>query len=113
MTSVNQNEIKKSEIQLRVSPNPPYFADEVVVGSVVKAVSRGRPSKKEAYLRLGFVDMIKKQVFVEVTISLSTGKALAKLLEETVKKLEAELEKETEEKPKVIARSTRELEYIG
>ena len=89
------------------------FADEVLVGRIVKAVKEGEEIKKDGYIRIGFIDMTKNQVFLEVVLSKSTAKAMAKILHDNVTALEEDLKKkEMPEKPIKISK-TEELTYIG
>ena len=105
-------EKEKVKIQLKSTTNP-MFADEVVVGMMVKAVKRGEEIKKDAYIRLGFVDMTKRQVFSEIVLSPLTAHALVRILEENLKKLEEELSSKEMPKQPVTTRKTEELTYIG
>lgn len=93
----------------------PLFADEVVLGVSVKA-SKEKDEKgrieKEGHMRFSFIDAIRGQIIAEVVLSSMTAKALLKILDRNLKKLDEELK--SEEPPKGIAATTttEELEYI-
>jgi len=103
---------KKIKIQFKATSNP-LFADEVIVGTMVKAVKTREELKKDGYIRLGFVDMTKRQVFSEIVLSPLTAKALIKILDENLKKLDIELKSKELPKQPIETKKTTELTYIG
>jgi DNA replicative helicase MCM subunit Mcm2 (Cdc46/Mcm family) len=91
----------------------PMFADEVVVGRIVKAVKEGDEVKKDGYIRIGFIDMAKRQVFLEVVLSPLTVEAMIKILKENLEALDKEMKsKELPAKP-IESSKTEEVTYIG
>jgi hypothetical protein len=104
---------KEVKIELKATSNP-LFADEVIVGTIIKgAKTKEGEMEKDGYIRLGFIDMAKRQVFAEIVLSPITAKALVKILDENLKKLENELKsKELPKAPMEVAK-TEELTYIG
>lgn len=106
-------EEKKMKIELKATSTP-LFADEVIVGTIIKAAkTKEGEIKKDGYIRFGFIDMAKGQIFAEVILSPITAKALLKILDDNLKKLDEELKsKELPKKPMEVAK-TEELTYIG
>ena len=100
------------KIQLNATSNP-LFADEVIVGTMIKAVRDSKGIKKDAYIRLGFVDMAKRQIFTEIILSPLTAKALIKILNENLNKLDEELASKELPKQPIRTKKTEELTYIG
>ena len=101
--------MKKIKIKFKQNVNP-LFADEVMVGIGVKATKRNERIEKEGYVRLGFIDMAKKEVFAEVILSRITAKALVEILKKNLEKLEKELK--SEKVPKIETKES-EFNYIG
>jgi hypothetical protein len=91
----------------------PVFADEVVVGRVIKAVKEGEEIKKDGYIRIGFIDMTKGQIFSEIVLSPLTAKAMIKILNENLAALEEEMKSKELPKKPLEAKKTEELTYIG
>ncbi len=109
-------EKKKVNIQLNNIPASvvPTFADEVMVGTLVKATKQGHDVVKEGHVRLNFIDMMRRQSVSEIVISPVTARSLVKILEDNVSKLEAELKsKELPKQPKLEEKSTESISYIG
>ncbi len=107
---------KAPNIQLNNIPASvvPTFADEVMVGTVVKANKEGDDVRKEGQVRLNFIDMFRRQSVAEIVISPLTAKNLVKILEENVRKLESDLKsKEMPEQQKIEEKSTDAISYIG
>ncbi|MBR9680543.1 MAG: hypothetical protein GOU98_01810 [Candidatus Altiarchaeota archaeon] len=82
------------------SKEKPVFADEVMVSFVIKRNKDG--TKKDAAVRLSFIDSMKKASISEVVISPVTAEAFAEVLTKTSMKLTEALEgklpkKKTEE----------------
>jgi len=109
--------MEKREIQIRSAPAVvrPLFADEVMVGVTVKASKekgeKGR-IEKEGHVRLGFIDVMKGQMIAEVVLSSMTAKALLKILDDNLKKLDEELKSEELPKRVEVRATTEELGYI-
>jgi hypothetical protein len=91
----------------------PVFADEVIVGRVVKAVKEGEEIKKDGYIRIGFIDMTKGQIFSEIVLSPLTAKAMIKILNENLAALEEEMKSKELPKKPLETKGTEELTYIG
>ena len=107
---------KKTNLQLNGMPTSvvPVFADEVMVGTVVKANKENDTVRKEGQVRLNFIDMFRRQAVAEIVISPITAKNLVKILEENLSKLEADLKsKEMPQQPKIEEKSTDNISYIG
>ncbi len=110
-----EEEKKKVNIQLNNLPASiiPTFADEVMVGTMVKANKEGNEVRKEGQVRLNFIDMVRRQSVAEIVISPITARNLVRILEENLNKLEFELKsKELPEHPKIEEKSTESLSYI-
>jgi len=99
-------------LELKTKGNP-LFADEVAVLKGVKAIKEGNKVKKEGFIRLGFIDMVKKEVFVEIVLMPSTVRALIELLKRNLEELEKELENKEINLPKSDVSKTGNLTYIG
>lgn len=104
--------MEEKKIELKAVAKP-LFADEVVVGRVVKAVKEGEEVKKDGYIRIGFIDMTKRQVFSEIVLSPLTAKAMIKILGENITALEEEMKSKELPKKPIEASKTEELTYIG
>jgi len=89
------------------SREKPVFADEVMVSFVIKRNKDG--TKKDAAIRLSFIDSMKKASISEVVISPITGEALAEVLKKTSEKLEETLKSNVIPKKRVEEAAT----YIG
>ena len=50
------------KFRLKATSNP-LFADEVIVGTMVKARKVGNDVRKDGYIRIGFIDMTKNKYF--------------------------------------------------
>lgn len=100
------------KFRLKATSNP-LFADEVIVGTMVKARKVGNDVRKDGYIRIGFIDMTKKQIFSEIVLSPLTAKAFLKILSENVAKLEEELKSKEMPKKPIVGRKTEKLTYIG
>lgn len=103
--------MKKIKIAFKKDSNP-LFADEVMVGVIVKTRKINGNVEKEGYIRLGFIDMAKRQVFAEIVLSKITAMALLKILKQNLEKLEKELKSKKIQKF-AIETSKTELNYIG
>jgi len=109
--------VEKREVQIRGIPAmvKPLFADEVMLAVTLKASKekdeKGR-IKKEGHVRLGFIDAMKGQMIAEVVLSSMTAKALLKILDENLEKLDKELESEEPPKEIVATTKTEEIGYI-
>jgi hypothetical protein len=109
-------ENKKVNIQLNNMPTyvVPIFADEVMVGTLVKAVKEGNDVRKEGQVRLNFIDMFRRQSVAEIVISPITARNLVRILEENLNKLEADLKSsELPPQQKIEGGSTENISYIG
>ncbi len=93
------------EQQLNVNPlDRPVFADEMGVSIRIKAVKDDKSGKveKEGVVGIMFIDSIKKQLIGEFIVNKSTAKNFAKVLEDSVAKMEKELaSKEMPKQPEV------------
>jgi len=95
-------EPKKAPIALVSTPSTvkPLFADEVMLGTMVKSIKGKDGVKKDGMVKLCFIDMIRKQILVEVVITPITAEALSNLLNDKLKELDKELKsKKMPEKP--------------
>src|SRR3989344_5905469 len=108
-------EKKKVNIQLNNMPLQiaPTFADEVMVGTVVKAAKEGNDVRKEGNVRLNFIDMFRRQSVADIVISHITARNLVKILQDNVTNLETELKSKELPKQKIEEKSTESLSYIG
>ena len=88
------------------SKEKPVFADEVMVSFVIKKSKDG--SKKDAAVRLSFIDSMKKMSISEVVLSPVTAEALAEVLAKTSLKLTEALEGKLTKK-----KVEEETTYIG
>lgn len=109
---MSMEEKKQMKIEIKATSKP-MFADEVVVGRVVKAVKEGEEIKKDGYIRIGFIDMTKRQVFSEIVLSPLTAKAMIKILDENIAAIEEEMKSKELPKKPIEATKTEELTYIG
>jgi len=100
-------EKKKVNIQLNNMPLQiaPTFADEVMVGTVVKAAKEGND--------VNFIDMFRRQSVADIVISPITARNLVKILQDNVTNLETELKSKELPKQKIEEKSTESLSYIG
>ena len=64
----------------------PVFAYEVVVSFAVKSSKDGK--RKDAAIRLSFLDTMRKEIVADVVISPVTAEALKKILEGSLEKLD-------------------------
>ena len=105
--------MERKKLELKAKGNP-WFADEVAVLKGVKAIKEGNKVRKEGFIRLGFIDMVKREVFAEIVLMPSTVKALIELLKRNLEELEKELESNEIKLPKATKISkTEDLTYIG
>ena len=81
------------------SKEKPVFADEVMISLNIKKSRDGK--KKDAAVRMGFVDTLRKEIVSEVIMSPITAEALVVILQKSLKKLEdvmkGKIEKKTED----------------
>jgi hypothetical protein len=64
----------------------PIFADEIMVSFTIKREKTG--SRKDAMVRMSFIDSMKKSVISEIVVSPITADALSKILVKTLEKLD-------------------------
>lgn len=105
-------EKEENKIQLKTTAKP-MFADEVIVGTMIKAMKQKDEVTKEAHVRLGFIDMTKREIFDEVILSPMTAKALVKILSENLSKLDEQMASKEIPKQPIQTKKTEELTYIG
>jgi hypothetical protein len=95
-------EEKKIRIQLSRQPTTvrPIFADEVMVMNTIRGSKDEKGNvTKEGYIRINFIDMLRKQSLGEFVLSPRTAKALMRILNNNLKKLDEELK--SKELPKI------------
>ena len=68
------------------SKEKPVFADEVMISLNIKKSRDGK--KKDAAVRMGFVDTLRKEIVSEVILSPITAEALVVVLQKSLIKLE-------------------------
>jgi len=93
---------KKAQIAVKWTPSTvkPLFADEVMLGIMVKSTKGKDGVRKEGMVRLGFIDMVRGQAVAEIVITPITAEGLSKLLNDKLKELDKELKsKKMPEKP--------------
>ena len=64
----------------------PIFADEIMVSFSIKREKTG--NRKDAMIRMSFIDSMKKSVISEIVISPITADALSRILVKTLEKLD-------------------------
>jgi len=90
----------------------PIFAEEVAILTRVKVTKNAKQEiEKEGYVELVFVDMLKQHSVGEFVITKNTAKMLAKLLPDTIERLEKELASKTMPKQPEI-KTTGDTSYI-
>lgn len=111
-----EDERKKFNLQLNNMPSSvtPIFADEVMVGTMVKANKESNDVRKEGQVRLNFIDMMRRQSVAEIVISPITARNLVRILQENLSKLEVDLKsKELPKQQKMEEKTTDTISYIG
>jgi len=95
-------------MDLKIGFAPPMFAHEVALSTVFRAEkTKNGKLKKEACTELIFFDAVKKQSIARIVLPMSTLKALPKLIEDNIKKINLELkDKEPPKKTKVETKTT-------
>lgn len=87
------------------SNEKPVFADEVMISLNIKKSRDGK--KKDAAVRMGFVDSLRKEIVSEVILSPITAEALVIVLQKSLTKLEDIM------KGKIEKRQDDSTTYIG
>ena len=88
------------------SKTQPIFGDEVFVSFTLKKSKDG--SRKDVVVRLSFVDSMRKEVVADIVLSPVTAEALAKILENTLKKIDEVMQGKQE-----IKKEEESTFYIG
>jgi uncharacterized protein (UPF0264 family) len=88
------------------SRTKPTFADEVMVSFVIKNSKDSK--KKDAVVRMGFVDSLRREIVSDVVVSPVTAEAMISILQATVKKMNDSLEGKVEKKA-----AEESANYIG
>ncbi|MBR9679843.1 MAG: hypothetical protein GOU99_02220 [Candidatus Altiarchaeota archaeon] len=82
----------------------PVFGDEVMVSFLVKKTKEGN---QDPVVRIGFVDALRKQMVADVVITPATARALVKMMQGTLDKLDGAI------KGKLPVKKQDETTYIG
>lgn len=95
--------LKKVQENIMKSDIKPIFADEALVMGSIKASKTKKGIKKEANIRIVFIDMSNLKPIVKVVLSFSTAQGLVNALNSQIQKIKKELEskaiKKIEKKP--------------
>jgi uncharacterized protein (UPF0264 family) len=78
------------------SRTKPTFADEVMVSFVIKSSKDSK--RRDAVVRMGFVDSLRKEIVSDVVVSPVTAEAMISILQVTVKKMNDSLAGKIEKK---------------
>lgn len=95
---------------VQIKPSRSVYAEEVMVINTIKAEKENDEVKKQGFVRLTFIDTISGEAVADVTISSITAKALRKILNENLGRLEKDLQ--STEMPEVQV-TTDSTNYIG
>ena len=106
MTNLQEEILKRSETK-------PIFADEVIVVTPMKAVKRGKRTRKEGHVVLFFIDMLMKRAIAQIVLSPSTAYSLKEVLDKVLSNYERELKRKTKSRKKVSESGTQhKTKYI-
>jgi len=98
---------------LKRSKTKPMFADEVIVVTPMKAIKRGKQTKKEGHVVLFFVDMLLKRAIAQIVLSPYTAYSLKEVLERVLSNYERELKRRGGmKKQKSVGEARQKTEYI-
>jgi len=113
----NDTQTPQQQVNINIDPSvKPIWADEVMITRMTKQNKDAKGKiEKEGYISLIFVDGFTKMALARLTISKTTAKALANLLNTNVTDLEKDLANKSEIKPAAttIQASTTKSNYIG
>lgn len=82
----------------------PVFGDEIMVSFLVKKTEQGN---QDPVVRIGFVDALRKQMVADIVVTPTTARALVKMLQGTLDKLDSAA------KGKMPVKKQEETTYIG
>lgn len=102
--------MKKIEENVMKSDVKPYFADDVVVVTPVKAIKDGKKVRKEGHVVFIFMDMLSQQPITKVAVSKTTAESLKNVLVKVLAKMEKDLK--SKEIPQQEALKTDSTKYI-
>jgi hypothetical protein len=83
--------LKKVQENVAKSDIKPLFADEALVMGTIKASRTKEGIKKEANIRIAFIDMSNLKPIAKIVLSFTTAKGLVNALKSQIVKIEKEL----------------------
>jgi hypothetical protein len=98
--------MKKIEENVMKSDIKPYFADDVIVVTPIKAIKEGKKIRKEGHVVFIFADMLSQQPIAKIAVSKTTAESLKNVLSKVLAKMDKDLKSRDMPQPEVLKTDT-------